>query len=118
MQIFGSVVFSYGLWPSFLLIVYCWLLAMANSQWYAIVRTLINDSMLWWLLPVAFYALLLVPMVLLDGAAGDLFLQAVTMPGEQIAYAHVFGKQKNEPIYQYHDSGICQHHDCVAVWRG
>ena len=28
-----SVVFSYGLWPSFLLIVYCWLLAMANSQW-------------------------------------------------------------------------------------
>lgn len=80
-----SVVFSYGLWPSFLLIVYCWLLAMANSQWYAIVRTLINDSLLWWLLPVAFYALLLVPMVLLDGAAGDLFLQAVTMPGEQIA---------------------------------
>ena len=58
---------------------------MANSQWYAIVRTLINDSLLWWLLPVAFYALLLVPMVLLDGAAGGLFLQAVTMPGEQIA---------------------------------
>ena len=52
------------------------------AQRVALVRTLINDSMLWWLLPVAFYALLLVPMVLL--AVGIL---VTGLCGEPIARA-------------------------------
>lgn len=79
-----SVVFSHGLWTALLLTLYFWLLAMTNSQWYAIVRTLINDSMLWWLLPVAVYALMFVPLALLGGTALSSFMRAFTLPGSQI----------------------------------
>ena len=41
------------------------LLVMVNSQWYLLVRTLIGRSLLWWLLPIAVYAAILVPMVML-----------------------------------------------------
>lgn len=56
-----SVVFSYGLWATLLLFLYFAFLFMANSQWYAIVRTLINDSLAYWLLPVAVYGLAAIP---------------------------------------------------------
>lgn len=79
-----AVLFSYGVWPCVLLTAYFWLLAMANSQWYAIVRTLINDSMAWWLLPVSFYALLLAPPLLADGAFGDAFMAMYEFPGTGI----------------------------------
>lgn len=79
-----SVVFSHGLWTALLLTLYFWLLAMINSQWYAIVRTLINDSILWWLLPAGVYALMFTPMALLNGAEFNLFLKTFTLPGSQI----------------------------------
>ena len=37
------------------------LMVVVNSQWYLLVRTLINQNMLWWALPAAFYALLIGP---------------------------------------------------------
>ena len=41
------------------------LMVVVNSQWYLLVRTLVNQSMWWWALPAAFYGLLIVPLMLL-----------------------------------------------------
>lgn len=65
-----SVVFSYGLWSSLLMLVFYWILIMANSQWYAIVRTLINDSVAFWLIPAVAYAAVFSPWYL--GAGADI----------------------------------------------
>lgn len=51
-----SVVFSHGLLTSAMLLLFFWIAILANSQWYSIVRTLLNDSMLYWLLPAIVYA--------------------------------------------------------------
>lgn len=57
-----SVVFGYGLITTLMLLTYVILLIFVNSQWYAIVRVLINDSLLWWLLPIGVYALEMLPL--------------------------------------------------------
>ena len=49
-----SVVFSFGFFATLGLLLFLWLLILVNSQWYLIVRTLITDTMLWWLLPIGF----------------------------------------------------------------
>ena len=41
------------------------LMVVGNSQWSLLVRTLVNQSMWWWALPAAFYALLIGPFLLL-----------------------------------------------------
>lgn len=41
------------------------LMVVVNSQWYLLVRTLINQSMFWWALPAAFYGLLIAPFFIL-----------------------------------------------------
>lgn len=56
-----SVIFSYGFSITFLLLLYSWILIMANSQWYLIIRTLINDTVAYWLIPIAVYALIFLP---------------------------------------------------------
>ena len=56
-----AVVFSHGFWLSIAILVFFWLLIMLNSQWYTLVRTLINDTVAWWLLPLAVYALVFAP---------------------------------------------------------
>lgn len=56
-----SVVFSYGFSVTIILLVYSWILIMANSQWYLIVRTLINDTVIYWLIPILVYALVFSP---------------------------------------------------------
>ena len=63
-----SVVFSYGMLTSLMLVLYVVMLVLANSQWYAIVRTLVNDSFVWWLLPVAVYAIEAAPLFVGDDA--------------------------------------------------
>ncbi len=40
------------------------LMVMINSQWYLLVRTLIVRSLLWWLLPIAVYGLMVLPVIL------------------------------------------------------
>lgn len=56
-----SVVFGYGIITTAILVAYIIVLILANSQWYAIVRVLINDSLWWWLLPLGVYALEMLP---------------------------------------------------------
>ena len=41
------------------------LTVVVNSQWYLLVRTLINQSMWWWALPAAFYGSMILPLFLL-----------------------------------------------------
>ena len=52
------------IWVSIGFLFCCYLFILANSQWYAIVRTLINRSVFWWALPLAVYALIALPIIL------------------------------------------------------
>lgn len=56
-----SVVFSYGLLACIGLLFFFWVLELCISQFYLIVRTLITDSLLWWLLPAGIAALAMSP---------------------------------------------------------
>lgn len=50
------------------------LMVVVNSQWYLLVRTLVNQSMWWWALPIAFYGAMIAPFILLpDGVADKVF---------------------------------------------
>lgn len=56
-----TTLFSSGLMASLGLILAFQIMVSINSQWYMLMRTLINQSLLWWLLPVAFYAAIFSP---------------------------------------------------------
>ena len=47
------------------------LMVVVNSQWYLLVRTLVNHSLVWWALPIAFYGLLIGPFFFLPDAILD-----------------------------------------------
>lgn len=47
------------------------LLILVNSQWYLLVRTLVNRSMFWWALPIAVYGSMVIPFFLLSDKASD-----------------------------------------------
>lgn len=55
-----GVVVALGIITSFQLFV------IINSQWYMLVRTLINQSIKWWILPVVFYAFVFMPLYVKD----------------------------------------------------
>lgn len=59
-----SLIFSYPIWTVLMFLLFWWLLIVADSQWYLICRTKITDSLLWWLLPVAVYAIMAAPILL------------------------------------------------------
>lgn len=61
-----SILPVFHFWTSLALLVWLWIMILANSQFYLISRTLIYRSLLWVLLPVAFYALMFVPFFLGD----------------------------------------------------
>ena len=54
-----SMLFSYGFVTSLLAVAFVVVMLAANSQWYSIVRTLVNDKFVWWALPISVYALLI-----------------------------------------------------------
>lgn len=56
-----SVLFSYGLTLCIGILFLFWILELIISQFYLIVRTLINDSLLWWLLPIGVGIMALLP---------------------------------------------------------
>ena len=56
-----SVVFSEGIFITFLFLLSLYILILINSQWYSIVRALINRNILWWILPLLVYALIFSP---------------------------------------------------------
>lgn len=58
-----SVVFGYGIITTIYFLFYFWLLILSNSQWYTLVRTLLNDSVLYWIIPICVYALLYSPLL-------------------------------------------------------
>jgi len=58
---FMTILFSEGLLPMLGFLLGWWLLIVINSQWYMMARTLINDHMWWWILPVAVYAIIFSP---------------------------------------------------------
>ncbi len=49
------------------------LMILVNSQWYLLVRTLVNQSLLWWILPVLFYGMIFGPVFLSDSIADPYF---------------------------------------------
>ena len=53
------------------------LMVVVNGQWYLLVRTLVNQHILWWLLPIACYAALILPLVLLPDDIIDPFFDAM-----------------------------------------
>ena len=56
-----AVVFSEGIWAMLGFLAGWMLLIIINSQWYMTVRTLINDHIWWWILPICVYAAIFAP---------------------------------------------------------
>ena len=50
------------------------LMVLVNSQWYLLVRTLINQSIFWWALPAVFYGSLVLPFFVLPDSYIDMIL--------------------------------------------
>lgn len=57
-----TTMFCDGFWASMGIIFSFQLLVTVNSQWYMLVRTLINQSLKWWALPIAVYAAVFSPL--------------------------------------------------------
>lgn len=79
-----STIFSYGVLTSLISIVFVIIMVLANSQWYSIARTLINDSFVWWLLPAGVYAILAMPLYIGSDAGFDQFGDFFSYIGELI----------------------------------
>lgn len=52
---FLSIFFSEGFFAFAGFLMGCWLLMLLNSQWYLLVRTLVNDHIWWWIVPAVVY---------------------------------------------------------------
>lgn len=63
-----SVLFVEGFWPTVGFLLCFYLLILANSQWYSIVRTLINNSLFYWIVPIVVYAIVALPVLLKGGS--------------------------------------------------
>lgn len=83
-----AVVFSHGLAVTLGMLFFWWLLILANSQWYSIVRTLINDHLAWWLLPVAFYAVVCLPWYISGHPRIEHMFEAYAAAGTAIELHH------------------------------
>lgn len=83
-----TILFAYDLITALGLIFAFQVMVTINSQWYMLVRTLINKSLLWWLLPIAVYAAIFAPAYLdsIDSLA-DIFASA----GAMLTFWHPLG---------------------------
>ncbi len=61
-----TMLFSEGIMASLALVLSFQIIIVINSQWYMAVRTLISQSMKWWIIPIAVYGLLFLPLFLGD----------------------------------------------------
>ena len=57
-----SILPHQGIWITLAFLLAMWLIEVINSQWYLLVRSLINISYAWWLLPLAVYGMIAIPM--------------------------------------------------------
>ncbi len=76
-----SVVFSYGIVTSLLFTAFLAVTVMIFSQWYAIIRTLINDKLFFWAIPALVYGAFAIPFFT---DKEDLYTAAFTAIGETI----------------------------------
>ena len=53
------------------------LMVVVNSQWYLLVRTLVNQSIWWWALPAVVYGVLILPFMLLPDTMIDPILDTI-----------------------------------------
>jgi hypothetical protein len=61
-----SVVFSYGFFASISLLLLFYIMILADSQWYSIIRTLTSRHTLWWLLPIGLSVAIISPWIIVD----------------------------------------------------
>lgn len=80
-----TVLFSEGVFAALGVVVSFQVLVTINSQWYMLVRTLINQTVKWWVLPVVFYALVFMPLYLKDI---DYLFNFYSSAGDGFAYWH------------------------------
>ena len=80
-----TVIFSEGFFAALAVIVAFQLLVVINSQWYMLVRTLINQNLKWWALPVVVYAVMFSPAYLQDF---DELFSLFSSLGEGFAFWH------------------------------
>lgn len=52
-----SVIFGYGIITTISFLLFYWLIILSNSQWYSIIRTLLNDSIYYWFIPICIYGI-------------------------------------------------------------
>ena len=79
-----SVLFGYGIITAINLCCFFFIAVLANSQWYAIVRTLVNVNFVYWLLPVAIYAIVYAPLYIGSDAGFDQYSAIYGRIGEAI----------------------------------
>jgi len=80
-----TTLFSEGIIASLGLVIAFQTIITINSQWYMLVRTLINKSVLWWLLPLAFYGAVYSPIVF---NKFDVIFETPAMLGEGFVFFH------------------------------
>lgn len=79
-----SIVFSYGLATATLTMLLCLVLILVNSQWYSIVRTLINRSVIWWILPIIIYGIEAMPLYIGSNAGWNQFCSLYSTIGTML----------------------------------
>ena len=57
-----AVTFSEGIFVAIAYLLVYYIMILANSQWYLISRTLINDYIWWWWMPAILYAIIYMPL--------------------------------------------------------
>ena len=79
-----SIVFSYGMATATLTMLLCLVLILVNSQWYSIVRTLINRSVIWWILPIIIYGIEAMPLYVGSNAGWNQFCSLYSTVGTML----------------------------------
>ena len=79
-----SIVFSYGLATATLTMLLCLVLILVNSQWYSIARTLINRSVIWWILPIIIYGIEAMPLYIGSNAGWNQFCSLYSTVGTML----------------------------------
>ena len=64
-------------WEAIGMLILLHLMVVVNSQWYLLVRTLVNQSLFWWALPAAFYGLLVGPLFFLPDKMTDQYTDMI-----------------------------------------
>ena len=68
-----SVIFPEGIWVTLGFLIGFYLLVLINSQWYMLVRSLINHRIWWWILPIIVYAIIFSPIYIGSNAGFNTF---------------------------------------------